>query len=126
MHVDEGHDHPGPGSAASAVGVGVGRRVGEAGGELLDMTAQLGQRLIGEPNGAAMQIDLPAVAGLPGLAGGGDVHRGGLQHRPEEGRGLLRVGVAGGRLGPHGRVDPFDLAPRERPIFDDLNQLGLL
>jgi hypothetical protein len=44
LQVDEGHDHPGPGS--------VGGGIGEAGGELLDMAAQLGQRRIGEPEGA--------------------------------------------------------------------------
>ena len=38
LQVDERHDDPGPGS--------VGTGIGEAGGELLDMAAQLGQRLI--------------------------------------------------------------------------------
>jgi hypothetical protein len=52
VQVDERQYHPGPGSG--------GTGIGEPGGELLDMAAQLGQRLIGEPEGAAVQVDLAA------------------------------------------------------------------
>jgi hypothetical protein len=48
LHVDERQDHPGPGSVCGGIG--------EPGGELLDMAAQLGQRLIGEPERAAVQL----------------------------------------------------------------------
>ena len=76
LQVDERQDHPGPGS--------VGAGIGEPGGELLDMAAQLSQCLIGEPESAAVQVDLPAAARPPGLVCRRDVHRGGLQHRSAE------------------------------------------
>ena len=118
LQVDERQDHPGPGS--------VGAGIGEPGGELLEMAAQLGQCLIGEPESAAVQVDLPAAARPPGLVCRRDVQRGGLQHRSEERGGFLRVGVVAGWLGIRGRVNPLDLAAGQRPVLGNLDQSRLL
>jgi hypothetical protein len=107
LQVHQRQDHPGPDSVSTGIG--------EPGGELLDMAAQLGQRLIGEPERAAVQVDLPAAPGLPGLMCRRDVHRGGFQHRSEECGGFLRAGVAAGRLGLRGRVNPLDLLEPSPP-----------
>ncbi len=63
-------------SRSSFPGIGIA----ESGGELLDMAAQLGQRLIGEPDSTAVHVHLAAAACLLGPVGRRDVHRGGLQH----------------------------------------------
>ncbi len=89
------------------------------------MAAQLGQRLIGEPERAAVQVDLAAAARLLSHVGRGDVHRGGLQHCPEE-RGCFFGGGVAGRLALRGRVDPLDLAPGQPPVVGNLDEPGLL
>ena len=81
---------------------------------------------IGEPQRAAVQVDLPAAARTLGLVCRRDVHRGGLQHRSEERGGFLRVGVVAGRLGLRGRVNPLDLAAGQRPVLGNLDQSRLL
>ena len=90
------------------------------------MAAQLGQRLIGEPERAAVQVDLTVAARLPGLVCRGDVHRGGLQHRSEERGRFFRVGVVAGWLGLRGRVNPLGLAAVQPPLAGNLDQPGLL
>ena len=118
LQVDKRQDHTGPGSAGGGIGA--------AGGELLDMAAQFGQRLIGKPERTSEQVDLATAAGPLGLKGRRDIHRGGLQRRSEERRGLLRVGVVAGRLGLRRRVNPLDLAAGKRPVLGNLDQPGLL
>ena len=82
--------------------------------------------LIGEPERAAVQVDLPVAARLPGLVCGCDVHRGGLQHRSEERGCFFRVGVVAGRFGLRRRVNPLGFAAVQPPVAGNLDQPGLL
>src|SRR5215469_503634 len=118
LHVDERQDHPGPGSVCAGIG--------EPRGELRDMAAQFGQGLIGQPECAPVQVNLPAMSRLPGLVRRRYIHRGSLQYRSEERGGFLRAGIVAGRLTLCARIYPFGLAAGQSPIAANLDQPCLL